>query len=233
MNLQQSENEQSSDSENDVGGKRQRDPDYNSVKLQNEKLKAVNKYRVEIDKPPLKKLCSEENSAETNDNWIADLRQALSNEATRSGKITLLTTVPLSWSVQKMRREFQASSRMASRGKKFHISCGYGARPQSKVGPKKEDHILEKVQKFYILDENCRIMPGRKDYISVLKNGERLQLEKNYFYTILKTFTLNLWQISRKFKYHYRILDDCGPVSVYWQDNRERIMFVYARFMKI
>lgn len=44
MNLQQNENEkseeQSSNSENDVGGKRQRDPDYNSVKLQNEKLKA-------------------------------------------------------------------------------------------------------------------------------------------------------------------------------------------------
>lgn len=141
----------------------------------------MNEFLILVGQPPLKKLRSGlflpvENSNgnnAVNESWIEDLKTALFNENSRSGKISLLTTVPLEWSIRRMARELDVSRRMASRAKKLHISNGYGAYPEPKNGRRLEANIVEKVEEFYFSEENSRIMPGKKDCISVVKNGQR------------------------------------------------------------
>lgn len=85
------------------------------------------------------------------EDWTKDLRLAILNEATRSGKISLLTMVPLSWSIRQMKKEFYVSRRMASRAKKLHASSGCGARPQPKRGRRLKDLTVEKIRDFFCL----------------------------------------------------------------------------------
>lgn len=133
------------------------------------------------DQPPTKKVrCEESTSEENGENriWINELKAAILNENSRSAKIALLTTIPLEWSISRMRKELNISKRLASKPKKLHVNCGYGARPQRKVGRKTDADIVETVEKFYLSEEHCSIMPGRKDYISVVRYGKRSQRQK-------------------------------------------------------
>lgn len=192
-----------SDSDSDVEDSADNlaDPDFINNEIQQEKLKEVNQLLIEIGQPPLKKVRFENSSPQNeseirssmDESWIADLKLAISNENTRSGKISLLTTVPLKWSVAEMKRKFNVSRRMASRAKKLHEQSGYGATPKQKIGKKIDAKVLEKVEKFYLAEENSRVMPGRKDYISVVKNGKREHEQK-------RLLLFNISELHEKFK---------------------------------
>lgn len=192
------------DSDSDFESNTQRDPDYVSNEFQKKKLREANQILQEIGNPPLKKMRSgfflPQEMAKNNDisseRWINDLKTALSNEKTRNGKISLLTTVPIEWSIQRMIEVLDVSRRMASRAKKLHIRCGYGAHPPPKKGRKMEASVLKKVEEFYLSEENSRTMPGKKDYISISKNGKRYQEQK-------RLLLYNLSELHAKFNETY------------------------------
>ncbi|XP_039969200.1 uncharacterized protein LOC120781131 isoform X2 [Bactrocera tryoni] len=190
--------EASSDSDSDIVDNFYRDPNYVSCENRKDKIEKVNELLIELGEPPLKKQRasfsnSGENGDDNSESWINDLKLALLNKKSRSDKISLLTTVPLDWTIRRMRRELNISRRMASRAKKLHANCGYGARPKPKTGRRIENSILKKIEEFYLSDEYSRVMPGRKDYISVVKNGQRCQEQK-------RLLLHNLRDLHTKFK---------------------------------
>lgn len=180
------ESESEIESENDYEYNVKRDPDYENSEIYNEKLKNFNKCLVEHGQPPIKKLRTEncrfeDKSAKNctlNENLIKDLKKAITNEKSRKGKIHLLTTVPLQWSVRQMARELNVSRRMASKAKKLHADDGYGSSAQLKKGRPLQKSVIEKIKQFYLSEDISRTLPGKADYKSVSENGKREQKQK-------------------------------------------------------
>lgn len=143
--------------------------------------------------PPIKKSRSAENNTTLPNSWIIDLKAAISNAKSHKEKVALLTTIPLEWSIVKMRKEFNISRRLASKAKKIHQKYGYGASPPPKIGRKVDAQTLEAVNDFFLSEENCRVMPGRKDFVSVKRNGDRVQEQK-------RLLLHNINEIHSKFK---------------------------------
>ena len=67
---------------------------------------------------------------------------------------------------------------MASNAKKIKQSSGYGATPNKKSGRPLPSNVLEEVENFYTSDQWSRLMPGRKDYVKIVKNDVREQVQK-------------------------------------------------------
>lgn len=113
--------------------------------------------------------------------WIEDLKIALSKATDRREKIFLLTTFPVKWSVRKISRTFGVSRRMINAAKKLHDTKGYGTQPSNKKGRPLEAEIMDKVKRFYLSDEISRMMPGAKDFKSVVIDGKRHHKTVNCF----------------------------------------------------
>lgn len=123
-----------------------------------------------------------------NNSWTQDLKQAISKETSRKEKISLLTRIPFSilidgkrfWTIKRIRKEFNVSRRMVRQAIKLREECGYGSRPKPKKGRPIKAETLDLVEKFYLTDDVSRIMPGIKDYVSVFKDGHRIQEQKRF-----------------------------------------------------
>lgn len=104
--------------------------------------------------------------------WISELKNSLTTSS-REQKIFLLTTVPDFWSVRKTACEFEVSRRMVKKAKKLKKEKGYGVFPDKKKGRSLQIEILNEVKEFFLSDEVSRVMPGSKDYKSVIINDKR------------------------------------------------------------
>jgi len=98
-------------------------------------------------------------------------------EETRSRKIRVLTTLPADWSKKRIRREFNISRRMVSQARALAKS-GFASEPPKKKRKKLLESTREKVLDFYLSDDISRMMPGMKDCISIIKNGQRVRIQK-------------------------------------------------------
>lgn len=106
-------------------------------------------------------------------NWISEIKMALSRAMTRNEKIACLTTIPLKWSIRKTAKEFGVSRRMVSTAKKLQTDEGYGAQPKKKQGRALNVDVIEKVKTYFLSDEVSRVQPGMKDVKSVVIDGHR------------------------------------------------------------
>lgn len=108
-----------------------------------------------------------------NNSWISGFKLAMSRTSTRKQKITLLTTIPVQWSMRKIAKEFNVSKRMVSLAVKLRNEKGYCAQPDDKKGRPMNSDLIEKVEQFYLSDDVSRVMPGVKDFKSVKIDGKR------------------------------------------------------------
>lgn len=113
------------------------------------------------------------NNEENHDNWIADLKSALLQAANRKEKIFLLTTMPVEWSIRRTAKEFSVSKHVVIMARKLKKENGYGTYPDKKKGNSMNIDIINKVRDFFLSDNVSRVMPGMKDYKSVIVNGKR------------------------------------------------------------
>lgn len=118
---------------------------------------------------------------------INDVKNALSKTNSRQEKYKLLTTLPSHWSVRKIHKELNVSRRMASNAKKLRMASGYGASSNQKCGRPVSNNIVDEVESFYTSDQWSRLMPGRKDYVTIVKNGVREQVQKRLLLGNIKT----------------------------------------------
>ncbi|KAL5477704.1 hypothetical protein EMCRGX_G024538 [Ephydatia muelleri] len=115
----------------------------------------------------------------------------------RSERLTVLTAVPKSWSVRKTAKVFNASRYLAGRAKRLVAEKGVLSSPNPS-----EDHgvnvAFEEMNKFYLSDEISRVMPGKKDFVSVRgADGKRVHKQK-------RLLMCNLREAYREFK-------ECNP----------------------
>ena len=98
--------------------------------------------------------------------------------ATRSEKMQILTVLPKSWSIKRIQEEFNTTNFMARQAKELVKEKGVLAMPDLKRGHALTEQTVHLVQSFYRSDEVSRVMPGRKDYVSVREGEGRVHVQK-------------------------------------------------------
>ena len=70
------------------------------------------------------------------------------------------------------------SNYMARKAKKLVKERGVFSTPNPKAGKTLQQKTVSEVKEFYYSDSISRVMPGKKDYVSVTVNGERQHAQK-------------------------------------------------------
>lgn len=127
---------------------------------------------------------------------IEQLKEKFHSTEDRSQKMTILTILPKSWSVQKVQEEFRVSNYMARKAKELVKSKGILSNPNPKHGCGLSLMTVNLVKDFYEFDDFSRIMPGKKDFVSVRQGDKRVHIQKRLLLS-------NLKEMYQKFKEKY------------------------------
>ena len=128
---------------------------------------------------------------------IEQLKEKFHSTSERSIKVQVLTVLPKRWSVRKIQTEFDTSNFMARRAKQLVKEKGVLSSPNPKPGhciAKKK--TTELVVGFYESDNSSRMMPGKKDFVSVKQAHGRIQIQK-------RLVLCNLKELYQQFKAEY------------------------------
>ena len=109
---------------------------------------------------------------------LTSLIQKYHSTPSRSQKITILTIFAKEWSRRKIMEEFGCSQRMATQAKHLAIEKGILSTPNPKVGKGLDPDTAASVRNFYYNEDISRMMPGKKDCVTILENGERKRIQK-------------------------------------------------------
>ena len=119
---------------------------------------------------------------------IIKLKDKMKTVTSTQEKINILSLLPSSWSIQKIQNEFSVSQYLARQSKQLVKTSGI--LPQT--GKKKPSHVIDEnvikcVQDFYQNDEHSRMMPGKKDCVSVRQaDGKKINIQKRLILCNLK-----------------------------------------------
>ena len=152
----------------------------------------------------------------------------------RSDKIQLLTLVPTSWTYKRIVEEFSVTKYMVRCARKLLSEKGILATTEPKRGYPISKELIDLVVEFYSNDEFSRMMPGKKDYVSIGKNNhvqKRLILsnlkemytmfkeehsDKNWFFKILQPSTKVVhfsWSVRISFGLRMYHTSKCAVIS--------------------
>lgn len=194
-----------------------KDPTFKCDAIDNQlKIEKVNKLLSEVGEPPIKlrrvssvaeckkailtsvrKFSGNDiNNDNSSDVLLNNFKSAFDKKTSRSEKIQVLTTLPLDWSIKMIRREFKVSKRMVQAAKNMRKNSGFASLPDSKKGKNLDNSTLDRVKNFYLSDDVSRVMPGIKDYVTVLENGKKIQKQK-------RLLLFNIHDLYKKFKETY------------------------------
>lgn len=113
------------------------------------------------------------------ENMLSGLKEKLSPlQNNDPQRLSILIIAPEAWSVNKIAKEFGCSRRMAKKAKDLRASGGVLADTVAKTGAPLPEPTVEKIKDFYTNDENSRIMPGKKDVVSVRTDKDRCLMQK-------------------------------------------------------
>ena len=93
--------------------------------------------------------------------------------SSRTQKIQLLTLVPTSWRYCDIVKEFPVTDFMVRQSRKLLSEEGILASPKPRKGRELSEEIKILVKEFFCDDECSRLMPGKKDYVSISKNNHK------------------------------------------------------------
>ena len=113
------------------------------------------------------------------DEMIDQLKQKYaSNGTTRQEKLQLLTVLPRSWTVQKMMDTFNTTRYLATQAKELLDEGAFHTAQRSpRLSTGLSDQIKDAVVEFYENDDVSRAMPGKRDCLSVRKDGKRQSVQ--------------------------------------------------------
>lgn len=127
---------------------------------------------------------------------LNQLKNKFESVSKRSEKIKILTLLPRSWSVRKTAAEFNATRYMASVARNLFNEHGCMADPNPKYGKRLAQDVADKITSFYLSEDVSRIMPGRKDFVSIILDGTRQHIQK-------QLVLCNLMEAYQLFKERY------------------------------
>ena len=102
---------------------------------------------------------------------IQQLKEKFKTTTKTSEKLQILTVLPQSWTRKRIQSEFGVSDYMARKCKQLVQEKGILSNPDPKPGPTLPSETVELVTNFYQSDEISRMMPGKKDFVYVKKEG--------------------------------------------------------------
>lgn len=108
---------------------------------------------------------------------IDELKEKL-RLSSHAQKIQILTLAPDSWAKEKIVEEFGVTDYMVRQARKLKKTAGVLALPTGKVGKKLSEQVTQRVEALYEDDEFSRQCPGKKDFVSVRINGEKVHKQK-------------------------------------------------------
>lgn len=97
----------------------------------------------------------------------------------KEDKIKIISLLPNSWSRAKISNEFQVSERLVKLTR--HLVKVQGILPElqnKNASNLIDENTIKRVRSFYENDNNSRLMPGKKDCISMKENGTKVQRQK-------------------------------------------------------
>ena len=95
-------------------------------------------------------------------------------------KIQYLTLCPCEWSIDKHSEYFQVSKYLIQKSRDFAKENGVLSLSLQKKGKSVSHEMKEEIVSFYENDEISRIMPGKKDYISIGRNMHKQKKTPSY-----------------------------------------------------
>ena len=110
---------------------------------------------------------------------IQQLKEKFLTTTKMNEQLQILTVLPKSWSVKKIQQEFGVSTYMAQKSKKLVKEKGVLSLPDPKPGPSLLPETVDIVHAFYESDDISRVMPGKKDFVSVKMEGKRVCMFKS------------------------------------------------------
>ena len=136
----------------------------------------MQKIRVAVKKKMLPEI--ESSDIDDESEIITQLKDKFQATTKRSEKVQILTVLPKSWTTRKVQDEFGASTYMVRKAKELVKQKGVLSTPNPKPGHALAVETTALVQSFYESDEVSRMMPGKKDYVSVRQAEERVHVQK-------------------------------------------------------
>ena len=110
---------------------------------------------------------------------IQQLKEKFHSTSESSVKVQVLTVLPMRWSINRIQEEFGASNYMARRAKQLVREHGILATPDPRPGrPNRPESVVDQVTTFYENDSSSRMMPGKKDYVSIITDHGRVHKQK-------------------------------------------------------
>ena len=109
---------------------------------------------------------------------LQQLKEKFQSTTKRNEQLQVLTVLPKSWSIKKIQQEFGVSTYMARKSKKLVEEKGILSLPDPVRGHSLLQETVDFVRDFYESDDISRVMPGKKDFVSVKKAGIRHHLQK-------------------------------------------------------
>ncbi len=137
-------------------------------------------------KSPSEKKTETEEQKYVGDGIIEQLKEKYEQCTTRHEKFLVLTTLPRSWTIDRIKTKFGISTYMAKEVKKLQKTKGIMSAPAPRTGRKCADDVIQNVLSFYRSDDISRLMPGKKDCISVRQGKEKVQMQKRLILCNLK-----------------------------------------------
>jgi hypothetical protein len=127
-------------------------------------------------------------SPSPDDEILKQLKEKFQDSTTsKSLKVTILTILPKSWSIRRVQEVFpSASNYMIRRAKQLVMDHGIISSPNPKSGKTLNEVAVEVVKSFYDSDEVSRVMPGKKDYLSIKVSGVKVNEQKRLLLCNLK-----------------------------------------------
>ena len=103
-------------------------------------------------------------------------------------RVSILTICPDCWSIPKIMSEFDAAHYMAQKAIALKKSQGILSSPVLRKGKRLPEATVHKVKEFYESDENSRVMPNKKDTVSVRIDGIKTVVPKRLILGDVKYF---------------------------------------------
>ena len=131
------------------------------------------------------------------DEIVQQLKEKFDLTVSRSERLRILTVLPKSWPLKKIMVVFGVSNYMARQAKKLVQEKGILSSPNPKHGKMLSKDTQNLVESFYSSDDVSRVMPGKKDVVSIMTAvGQREHRQK-------RLLLCNLKEAYSQFKIHH------------------------------
>ena len=144
-------------------------------------------------------------------------------------KIQYLTLCPCEWSIDKCSEYFQVSQYLIEKSRDFAKENGVLSLPLQKKEKSVSHKMKEEIVSFYEDDEISRIMPGKKEYVSIGRNTIN---KKDSFLQTSRSCTLFSSQNILLGKMDFQSFAVYAQSGVLFLVHLEHILFVCALITK-